>query len=65
MQRRPSKNHNDKIRNIRDFVSKYLDSQSGKAALARTDIRVRGEDGEMKTIQRNSAMAGAFQRAVA
>lgn len=53
------------IRNTRAFVSSYLKSDSGKAALARTDIRVKNKDGiGFKTIYRSSAMAEAFQTAL-
>lgn len=53
------------IRNIRAFVASYLKSDSGKAALARTDVRIKNKDGiGFKTIYRSSAMAAAFQTAL-
>lgn len=55
---------NDKIRNVRAFVSAYLKSDAGKAALNRGPIRVRDEDGKFKTVFRTSQMAEAFQQAI-
>lgn len=56
--------NNQPIRNIRAFLNSYLKSNSGKAALARDDIRVRDNNGRYKTIQRSNAMALAFQAAL-
>lgn len=54
------------VRNIRGFVSAYLKSDSGKAALARRPIRVKDrETGKMNDVWRSSQMADAFQQAIA
>lgn len=54
-----------KIRNVRNFVSAYLASESGRAALNRRSIQIRQDDGKRKDVWRSSAMAHAFQEAVA
>jgi hypothetical protein len=61
---RAPNSQNSVIRNIRGFVSAYLQSGSGKAALARQPIRVKGDNGQVKMIWRSSAMAHAFQAAL-
>lgn len=54
------------IRNTKAFVKSYLNSESGKAALARKDIRVRDKDtGKMVDVRRSNQMAVAFQDAIA
>jgi hypothetical protein len=63
--RAPNSQNSGVIRNIRGFVSAYLQSESGKAALARQPIRVKGDNGQVKMIWRSSAMAHAFQQAIA
>jgi len=63
-----SKNKSNAIRNLPAFIKAYLGSESGKAALARTDIRVRDNTVKGKpkfnTVYRSNAMALAFKKAV-
>ena len=55
---------NQKVRNVRAFVSAYLGSKSGQAALNRRPIRKRGEDGNFVQVWRNPAIAHAFKEAL-
>lgn len=60
--------NSNKIRNVRAFVSSYLGSDSGKAALRRKPFVVRKQQSNGKAqwepVWRNPAMAIAFQNAL-
>lgn len=58
----------NKIRNVKAFVSSYLGSESGKAALNRKPIVInkapKGKKPQWEPVWRNPAMALAFQSAI-